>query len=76
MQVLLLKAAATALTLVAAAGAALHVSVNVKSAAAPLHPAVVGGATVSAGATGSGSLHLAPSVRSADVQAVTSTYAS
>ncbi len=74
MQALLLKAAATVLTLVAAAGAALHVSVNVKSTAAPLHPAVLGGATVSTG--GSGSMHLAPSVRSGDVQAVTSTYAS
>ncbi len=74
MQVLLIRAAATALTLVAAAGAALHVTVNVKSAAAPLHPPVVGGATVSAAT--SGGLHLAPSVRSSDVQAVTSTYAS
>lgn len=70
----MLKAATTALTLVAAGAAALHVSVDVKSAAAPLHPTVLGGATVSA--SGAGSLHLAPSVRSGDVTAVTSTYAS
>ena len=71
MRSLLLKAAATALTFVAAAAAALHVAGHVKTAAAPLHPAVVGGAPAPGG-----KLSLSPSVRSADVQAVTSSYAS
>jgi hypothetical protein len=72
---LLLKAAATALTIAAAAAAVVHVSGHLKSAAAPLHPAVVGGSVV-ATVGGDGKLHLAPSVRTGGVQAVTSTYAS
>jgi hypothetical protein len=71
---LLLKAAATALTIAAAAAAIVHVSGHLKSAAAPLHPPVVGGSVVAVG--GDGKLHLSPSVRSGAVQAVTSTYAS
>ena len=74
MRSLLLKAAATALTLVAAAMAAVHVGAHLKDAAAPLHPAVLGGSAVST--TAGGKLTLSPSVRSGDVQAVTSTYAS
>ena len=74
MHSLLLKAAATALTLLAAGAAALHVSGHVKSSAAPLHPSVLGGAKVTA--TNGGRLSLSPSVRSGDVQSVTSTYAS
>ena len=73
MHSLLLKAAATALMLVAAGAAALHVSGHVKSSAAPLHPSVLGGA---AATTNGGRLSLSPSVRSGDVQAVTSTYSS
>ncbi|HSR22328.1 MAG TPA: hypothetical protein VLW53_02175 [Candidatus Eisenbacteria bacterium] len=74
MKSLQLKAAATALTLVAAAAAAVQVSGHVKSSAAPLHPSVRGGAAVTT--TKDGRLSLSPSVRSGDVQAVTSTYAS
>jgi hypothetical protein len=70
MHALLLKAAATVLTLVAAGAAALHVGANVKTSSAPLHPSVLG-----VTAKG-GKLSLSPSVRSGDVQAVTSTYAS
>jgi hypothetical protein len=71
---LLLKGAATALTIAAAAAAAVHVNGHLKSAGAPLHPAVLGGPVVTVG--GDGKLHLTPSVRSGAVQAVTSTYAS
>jgi hypothetical protein len=74
MRSLLLKAAATALTLLAALGAAVHVGGHLKSAAAPLQPAVVGASAVAT--TRDGKLSLSPSIRSADVQAVTSTYAS
>ncbi|TMC11939.1 MAG: hypothetical protein E6J41_04305 [Chloroflexi bacterium] len=76
MHALLLKAAATALTIAAAAAAIVHVSGHLKTAAAPLHPAVVGGSAAGAGVgLGSdGRLHLTPSVRSGSVQAVTSTY--
>jgi hypothetical protein len=70
----LLKAAATALTIAAAAAAIVHVNGHLKNAGAPLHPAVHGGAAIAVG--GDGKLHLTPSVRSGDVQAVTSTYAS
>jgi hypothetical protein len=74
MRSVLLKAAATALTIAAAAAAAVHVSGNLKTAAAPLHPSVLGGSIVGVG--GDGKLHLTPSVRSGDASAVTSTYAS
>jgi hypothetical protein len=73
----LLKAAATAVTIAAAAAAIVHVSGHLKSAGAPLHPAVVGGAASAAVTVGGdGKLHLTPSVRTGGVQAVTSTYAS
>lgn len=58
---LLLKAAATALTLAATVVSAHYVAAHLKNPAAPLHPAV---------------LTVAPSVRQSDVQPVTSTYAS
>jgi len=72
---LLLKAAATALTLVAAAAAAVHVGGHVKSAAAPLHPGVLGAPSAISSPSG-GSLKLAPAVRASNVEAVTSTYVS
>jgi hypothetical protein len=68
---LLLKAGATALALVAAAAAAVHVSGNVRSSSAPLHPVVLGGS----GAVTKGG-PLSPSVRSGSVEAVTSTHVS
>ncbi len=73
MRSLVLKAAATALTLAAAAAAAVHVAGNLRTASAPLHPAVVGRPAVT---TRDGRLSLSPSVRSADVQPVTSTHVS
>jgi len=72
---LLLKAAATALTLVAAAAAAAHVGGHVKNAAAPLHPGVLGAPPAVSSPSG-GSLKLSPAVRTSDVQTVTSTYVS
>jgi hypothetical protein len=73
MRSLLLKGGATVLTLVAAAASAVYVSAHVKNSAAPLHPGVMGARTsVLAG----GKLQLSSSVRSADVQAVTSTASS
>jgi len=70
MQALVLKAGATALTILAALGSATYVSGHVKNGSAPLHPAVL-----SAQASG-GQLILTPSVHTADVEAVTSTHAS
>ena len=72
MRGLLLKAAATAIPLVAAGAAAVHVGGHVKTTAAPLHPSVLGAQPTPA----DGRLTLSPSVRSGDVQAVTSSYAS
>jgi len=72
---LLLKAAATVLTVAAATAAAVHVGVHLKTSSAPLHPAVAGGGSTVA-TTAGGRLTLTPSVRSGNAQAVTSTYAS
>ena len=69
MPALALKATATVLTFLAAAFSAGYVAGHVKSGAAPLHPSVVGRA---AGAQ----MTLTPSVRAANVEPVTSTYAS
>src|SRR5205807_947877 len=71
---LLLKAAATGLTLVATAAAAVHVGGHLRRATAPLHPGVIGGAALPT--TAEGRLTLTPSVRSASVEAVTSSQAS
>lgn len=72
MQALVLKAAATLLTLLAAAGSAIYVGGHQKNASAPLHPTVVGKPAAVPG----GRLVLTPSIRDANVQAVTSTYVS
>ena len=74
MHAVLLKAAATAITIAAAAAALVHVSGHLKTAGAPLHPSVLGGSAVSVG--GDGRLHLTPSVRSGGASTVTSTYSS
>jgi len=71
---LLLKAGATMLTLVAATGGAVYVAGHLKNPAAPLRPSVLGAASIYN--AGSGRLILTPAVRSANVEAVTSTYAS
>jgi hypothetical protein len=75
-RVVVLQAAATALTVAAAVAAIVHVSGHLKSTAAPLHPAVLGQAATPAAVGSDGRLHLTPSVRSGSVQAVTSTYSS
>ena len=72
---MLLKAAATALTLVAAAAAAVHVGGHPKNPAAPLHPGVLG-VPSAVSSPGGGWLKLSPAVRTSDVETVTSTYAS
>ena len=72
MRAVLLKATATGVTLGSALLSALYVSGHVKSAAAPLHPAVLGVSSTSQG----GRLTLTPSIKSANVEAITSTYAS
>jgi len=72
---LLLKAAATALTLGAAAGAAMHVGGHVRDASAPLHPVVLGPPAATT-TTAGGRLQLTPSVRSSTAQPVTFTAAS
>jgi hypothetical protein len=72
---LVLKAGATLLTLLAAAASAVYVGAHQKNASAPLHPAVLSKPAAGAVAPG-GRLVLTPSIRSANVQAVTSTYAS
>jgi hypothetical protein len=74
MRSLLLKVVATTLTIVAATAAAIHVSTHLKTSSAPLHPGVLGGSTVTT--TAGGRLSLTPSVRSGNVQAVTSSYSS
>jgi hypothetical protein len=69
----LLKLGATALSLLATFGAAVFVSHHVKNPDAPLRPqAQQGQFQVAPG----GRLVLTPSVHSADVKPVTSTYAS
>ena len=75
MHSLLLKAAATALTLVAAAAAAVHVGGHLKNPSAPLHPGVLGMPSAVSSPAG-GWLKLSPAVRTSDVETVTSTYAS
>lgn len=74
MRELTLKAGVTALTIAAAFASAIYVSGHVKNGTAPLQPPVVG--RVSALSNGAGQLSLSPSVRSSDVESVTSTYAS
>ena len=70
-----LKAGATVLTLAAAVASAIYVSGHVKNGTAPLHPPVIGGPAAVSTSSG-GRLSLSPSVRSSDVESVTSTYAS
>jgi hypothetical protein len=68
-----LKAGATALTLAAAAAAAFYVTGHLKSAGAPLQPAVVSrpGASPAAG----GRLSVSSGVTRTELAPVTSTYA-
>ena len=73
MRAFVLKAVVTGITMAATVASALYVGAHVRSPSAPLHPSVIGRA---ASQTAGGRLSLTPSVRSSDVQAVTSTYAS
>lgn len=75
MRSLLLKAVVTGITLLTAATSAGYVSGHVKHGAAPLHPSVTGGSAFTSNQAG-GRLSLSGSVHSANVEAVTSTYAS
>lgn len=68
----LLKAVTTGITLLTAAASATYVGGHLKHASAPLHPAVGGIASSQTG----GRLSLSGSVHSANVETVTSTYAS
>jgi hypothetical protein len=70
-----LKAGATVLTLAAAVASAIYVSGHVRNGTAPLHPTVIGEPAVVSTSAG-GRLSVSPSVRSSDVESVTSTYAS
>ncbi len=72
---LLLKGGATLLTLLAATGSAAYVAGHLKNPAAPLRPSVLGAASIYSHSS-HGRLTLTPAVRSANVEAVTSTYAS
>lgn len=73
MRSLFLKALATGLTMLTAAGSASYVGAHLKNASAPLHPPA--GASAYAAGTG-GRLALGGSVHLANVEPVTSTYAS
>jgi hypothetical protein len=66
-----LKLGSTSLTIVAALAAAGFVSGHIKPVSAPLHPRVAG-----AEPSRPGKFTITASVRTADVTAVTSTYAS
>ena len=76
MRALLLKAGATMLTIAAAAASAVYVTSHLKNPAAPLRPTVLNANSLSSVTTLGGKLTVGPSVRSSDVQPVTSTYAS
>lgn len=69
MRSLLLKAGATALTVVTAAASAWYVAGHLKNPAAPLQPPVLA-------SEHDGPITLGPSVHQADLPPVTSTYAS
>ena len=70
MRTLLLKFGATVLTLSATLASAMYVTAHLKNASAPLQPTVLASQSGTAGVT------VTPGVRQADVQPVTSTYAS
>jgi hypothetical protein len=74
MRTVLLKAAATFLTIGATVASALFVTSHLKNPAAPLQPSVVNAGSTST-ALG-GTLNVGPSVQASDVEPMTSTYAS
>ena len=76
MRALLLKAAATVLTLGATFGSALYVTAHLKNPSAPLQPAVLTAANGTGAAAATGPLIVGPAVRPTDAPPVASTYAS
>ncbi len=74
MRTVLLKAAATVLTIGATVASTLFVTSHLKNPAAPLQPPVVSAASTAA-ALG-GTLNVGPSVQASDVEPMSSTYAS
>ncbi|HKW68992.1 MAG TPA: hypothetical protein VJP81_00285 [Candidatus Dormibacteraeota bacterium] len=76
MRTILLKAAATVLTLGATVASALFVTSHLKNPAAPLQPPVLNaGVGTNASALG-GTLTVGPSVQASNQEPMTSTYAS
>jgi hypothetical protein len=77
MRIFLLKAGATLLTMVTTLASAMYVTAHLKNPNAPLRPPVLSAGTGTTVTTPfGGSLTLTPGVRAADVQPVSSTYAS
>jgi hypothetical protein len=77
MRVLLLKAGATAISIVATVASAVYVSAHLKNPAAPLQPPVLNANGDGPAATAlGGTVTVGPSVRPGNTQPVTSTYAS
>ena len=75
MRTLLLKAAATAVTLAATMVSAFFVTSHFKNPQAPLQPVVLAGNSSEVGVMG-GSLSIGPSVQPSNDEPVASTYAS
>jgi hypothetical protein len=75
MEALVLRGVVTGITLAATVVSAVYVGAHVRNPTAPLRPPVIRGPSAQVQAPG-GKLSLSPSVRSSDVQPVTSTYAS
>lgn len=76
MRIPLLKSGATLLTVAATVLSALYVTSHLKNPSAPLRPAVLSAGRTSTLSAPGGAVTLGPSVQPADVQPVTSTYAS
>ena len=73
----LLKAGTTALTLGITGASALYVTTHLKNPSAPLQPTVLRGSQdASINLPFGGTVTVTPGVRQADVQPITSTYAS
>jgi hypothetical protein len=76
MRTVLLKVAATLLTVATTLLSALYVTSHLKNPSAPLQPKVLSASGASTVSAAGGTLTLGPSVQPSNVQAVTSTYAS
>lgn len=76
MRPLLLKVGATLLTLATSLTSAVYVTAHLKNGSAPLRPSVINAANIATANIFTGTLTLTPSIKSGDVQPLTSTYAS